>query len=285
MTNIIKKMQISKNFKQAEERLKAVWDSHAVLGDETADFVNTTAVTSVMHSSAATRANMVLAFLAANGVSVRLREKGASITSFGSFLYSPKKTGKSNFTDFIYENGEAFEVAVNKKVCENIEQLQKKASEAVENKAAEGAVKEAENTQTHGIIYKNMGVEEMLAKCDASKKRLHYAMARAEAEVASFCEQVNMLGTGGASKKYENQGAVNELFDTGRYSKAYRDQSRNYGKDIYQTYLRLKSKEKPSFCCFYHAGCLNHEQAYALHHAAIAFVSQSFSTRYAAQLL
>ena len=62
----------------------------------------------------------------------------------------------------------------------------------------------------------------MLAKCDPDKHgRKHFALARCEAEMASFCEQVNMLGTGGAPKKYENQGAVNELFDTGRYSKAY----------------------------------------------------------------
>ena len=54
-----------------------------------------------------------------------------------------------------------------------------------------------------------MGVEEMLARGDAGKSdRLHFAFGKAEAEMGSFCEQVNMLGSGGAAKKYENQGAV-----------------------------------------------------------------------------
>ena len=46
------------------------------------------------------------------------------------------------------------------------------------------------------IVFKNMGVGEMLARCDPDKAgRGHWTLLRAEAEVAGCCEQANLLGS------------------------------------------------------------------------------------------
>ena len=80
-------------------------------------------------------------------------------------------------------------------------------------------------------MFKNVGPEQMLAECDADRPgRTWFAVARWEAEFANHAEQVSLIGTGGAQKKYENQGGFNDLFDSGQPSKAYRDKGLNYGK-------------------------------------------------------
>ena len=88
------------------------------------------------------------------------------------------------------------------------------------------------------IVFKNIGPEEMMARCDPDRKgRTSWSACRAEAEMGTFFEQVNLLGAGGTAKKYENQGSYNELFDTGRASKLHRSSGLNYGKDIYGQWL------------------------------------------------
>jgi hypothetical protein len=77
-------------------------------------------------------------------------------------------------------------------------------------------------------------------------------------------EQVNMLGSGGANKKYENQGGFNELFDTGKVCKVYRDSSKNYGKDIMQLYRLKKKGHKSNKVGFFHIGCMNFMQAHTV---------------------
>jgi hypothetical protein len=95
-------------------------------------------------------------------------------------------------------------------------------------------------------------------------RRGWFSICRAEAEFANHCEQVNMLGTGGANKKYENQAGFNELFDTGRASKMYRDHSKNYGKDILQMFQRKRDGKPVNKTCFYHTGCMNFAQAWII---------------------
>ena len=78
----LRKIQVATNFKKAEGRILSLWDSHAILGDHACGFVLTASVTSCMHPSAGTRANMMLCFMAANGIGVSVRGKNVSRTSF-----------------------------------------------------------------------------------------------------------------------------------------------------------------------------------------------------------
>ncbi|CAK0900375.1 unnamed protein product, partial [Prorocentrum cordatum] len=82
------------------------------------------------------------------------------------------------------------------------------------------------------------------------------------AEFGSHCEQVNLLGSGGAQKKYENQAGYNDLFDDGMASKLYRDASKNYGKDVFANRKRrVLQRQEVRTMGFYHTGCMNFHDA------------------------
>lgn len=138
-----------------------------------------------------------------------------SLTSSGSKLYSPKKAGKSSFVDFFYQNGELYEIFVNSEVCANIEALHQKAGTVGAPEDGQYGQSSTKDNVTIGqytttpIMLKHMGIEIMLATCDADKpRRLHFSVRRADAEMASLCDQFKMLGSAGQAKKYENQGAA-----------------------------------------------------------------------------
>ena len=154
------------------ERFRDCWDDSTILG-ASQKFVYDAAVPHVMHSSTTTMGLINLAFLAGNGVTVKLRNRGASLTSFGSVFYHGKKVGKSNYTDFVYDNAELFELEVNKEQCAKLKEVRQKAAEQAADDAEAGAAHSAEKDETPhltGIVYKNVGPEEMLARCDPDVK-------------------------------------------------------------------------------------------------------------------
>jgi hypothetical protein len=103
--------------------------------------------------------------VAGNGLLIKLRERGATLTSHGTILYNGKKTGKSNYTDFVYDNGEEFEIAVNRQVCEELLKPKIRSAESAANQADDKP-----DPCLTGIIFKNVGPEEMLAQCDPDKQ-------------------------------------------------------------------------------------------------------------------
>ena len=50
-------------------------------------------------------------------IKTKVREAESSVTNFGSVFYHGKKTGKSNYSDFVYKHGEVFECIVNQEIC------------------------------------------------------------------------------------------------------------------------------------------------------------------------
>ena len=65
--------------------------------------------------------------------------------------------------------------------------------------------------------------EEMIAQCAPDGPRTWLSTVRADAEFAKFGEAAGLLASSNKSGKYERQGDLNELIDTGRVSKLYRD--------------------------------------------------------------
>ena len=121
--------------------------------------------------------------MAANGVCVKLRSRGATLTSFGSIFYAGKKNGKSNYTDFVYENAEAFELWVNSEVCEDLlKKNDAQAAGAAEPVDMAADLRDATPRKPTVIVFKNIGPEEMLARCDPDRPgRIHWSACRAEA--------------------------------------------------------------------------------------------------------
>ena len=227
----------SSHLKASVTAFRDLWSDEAVLG-EAAAYVYKCGVPFVLHPAVALMGLFNLCFLAANGLKVRVRAFGSCVTNFGSIFYHCKKTGKSNYTDFVYKHAEVFECQVNHKVCAEIFEMRKQKEDKVPGIVAVDVAGEDEpaviEPRPTNIVYKNVGPEEMLAQCDPEKPGcIWFSRLRAEAEFGSHCEQVNMLGSGGANKKYENQAGYNDLFDDGKVSKMYRSAALNYGKDIF----------------------------------------------------
>ena len=82
--------------------------------------------------------------------------------------------------------------------------------------------------------------------------------------MATFLEQVNLLGHGGQQKKYDNQRSLNELYDTGAPSKLFRVESKNYGSDLFAQWQAPSHTRAASQTTFSHAGCLNIAQVCSL---------------------
>ena len=82
--------------------------------------------------------------------------------------------------------------------------------------------------------------------------------------MATFLEQVNLLGHGGQQKKHENQGSLNELYDTGAPSKLFRDESKNYGSHLFAQWQALSHTRSASQTTFSHSGSLNIAQVFTL---------------------
>lgn len=201
-----------------------------------------------------------------NGVRSGMRSGGA-LTSFGAMCYAGKKAGKSNYTDVVFENADRFQLWLNRAMCGNLEK--ERAATALAEVRPGGADKdgctEDYSCKPTVCVFKNVGPEEMLARCSPTRPGgLHGAAIRAEAEMATFLEHANLLGTGSQHKKYEHQGSLNELYDTGAPSKLYRGERTNYGADLFATWHALTATKRAPQTAFYHTGCLNIAQAFAL---------------------
>ena len=61
-------------------------------------------------------------FRAGNGVQIKTRERGAMTSSHGAIPFQLRKAGKSNFTDLIVENTDAYELHVNSPVIKEYEE-------------------------------------------------------------------------------------------------------------------------------------------------------------------
>ena len=64
--------------------------------------------------------------------------------------------------------------------------------------------------------------------------------------------------------RYERQGDLNELIDTGDVSKLHRDGDLNFGKDLVATWERAQAGTPKPKTMFYHASCCNVQDAYTM---------------------
>ena len=91
---------------------------------------------------------------------------------WGCFL-SRQKTGKSNVTDFVYENLELFEIDINEAACEQQLQRQKENESAACGSPTDSPPQpvgtQKEQLVITGVVYKNISPEENLAQCDPDK--------------------------------------------------------------------------------------------------------------------
>ncbi|CAK0890531.1 unnamed protein product, partial [Prorocentrum cordatum] len=270
-----KKQVINRHLEAAVRSFRAAWNDDSILGDAKA-YVYSVAVPYVMHPAVALMGLYNLGFLAANGIKAGARSSGAKVTNFGSFFYHGKKTGKSNYTDSVFQHGEEFEVDVNDAACR-----------LIHNPPAQADGVPSDPPTTTNIIFKNVGPEEMMAQADPNKfGRGWWSAIWAEAEFGSHCEQVNLLGSGGAQKKYENQAGYNDLFDDGMASKLYRDASKNYGKDVFANWKRrVLQRQEVRTMGFYHTGRMNSHDAYKLLCEAEGHHSMALLDRYCAMPL
>jgi len=92
-----KKQVMNRHLEAAVKSFRSAWNDDSILGDARG-FVYSVAVPYVMHPAVALMVLYNLGFLAANGIKASVRSAGAKVTSFGSFFYHGKKTGKSNYT-------------------------------------------------------------------------------------------------------------------------------------------------------------------------------------------
>lgn len=216
----------------SEASIVKVWDATAALGTAR-HFVQTFSVPCVLHDLPCSQALMDLCFLAGNAPLIQTRERGPISTSHGSIVVQLRKTGKSNFTDLTMDNAVRWEMEVNRdKYTE---------WKAQQRQLGKGSVKGQSSTQPEWSFcaYKSLTPEEMIAQCAVSTSRDWFAVMRGDAEFGAFAESTGMLTqSGGGAKKYERQGSVNELIDTGRVSKLHRDEKQNYGKDLLADFQR-----------------------------------------------
>ncbi|CAK0862916.1 unnamed protein product [Prorocentrum cordatum] len=247
-----KKQVINRHLEAAVRSFRAAWNDDFILGDAKA----------YVYSVAVPYAGV--------------RSSGAKVTNFGSFFYHGKKTGKSNYTDSVFQHGEELEVDVNDA-----------ARRLIHNPPAQADAVPSDPPTTTNIIFKNVGPEEMMAQADPNKfGRGWWSAIRAEAEFGSHCEQVNLLGSGGAQKKYENQAGYNDLFDDGMASKLYRDASKNYGKDVFANWKRrVLQRQEVRTMGFYHTGRMNFHDAHKLLCEAEGHHSMALLDRYCAMPL
>ena len=267
-----KKRQQLQHLKASVTLASDLWDDTAVLGI-TRPHILAISVPYNVHQSVAAMGCLNLCLFAANGVRADFRGRGI-LTSFGSMFYAGKKAGKSNYTDLVYDNADRFQLWLNAPVFRKMEEAKAAANldiavhghaEAAPDIDDDALAPETTPAKPTICVFKNVGPEEMLARCSPTRPgRLHWAAIRAEAEMATFLEQVNLLGTGGQNKKYEHQGSLNELFDTGAPSKLYRDASKNYGADLFAKWKAQGTTQKTPQMALYHTGCLNIAQAFAL---------------------
>ena len=193
--------------------------------------------------------------------------KSGVLTSFGSMFYISKKASKSNYTDMVSTTPTASQFWLNedilKKLKDNEEASTLVSAVASSENAAPAAAQPRE--QPTICVFKNVGLEEMLARCSPTpwggaigqpsgrKRRWQHSWNR-----------VNLLGHGGQQKKYEDQGSLNELYDTGAPSKLFRDESKNYGSDLLAQWQALSHTRAASQTTFHHAGSLNIAQVFSL---------------------
>ena len=259
-----KKRQQLEHLKASVTHATGLWKDDAVLG-AASSHVHAVSVPYNVHTSVGAMGLLNLCLFAANGVRSKMRQNGI-LTSFGSMYYAGKKTGKSNYTDLVHDNADVFQLWLNEAIFKQMDEAKRASAAASAVVGRDEPPVEATWPDAPTIcVFKNVGPEEMLARCSPTRKgRLHWAAIRAEAEMATFLEQVNLIGTGGNPKKYEHQGSLNELFDTGAPSKLYRDESKNYGSDLYSKWQAVNDARRVPQMAFYHTGCLNIAQAFSL---------------------
>ena len=127
-------------------------------------------------------------YVAGNGLNLRFRDGGGvMLSSHGCGFYQGKKTGKSNVTDFCYDNLEVFELSANEAACEALLEKEKREKEWQQEQdvqampeargqaAGPPAVMSASPATSAptpavtGVVFKNISPEENLAQFDQDK--------------------------------------------------------------------------------------------------------------------
>ena len=103
----------------------------------------------------------------------------------------------------------------------------------------------------------------MIAQCAADSGRTWFSVLRTDAEFSKCAEATGLIGNAHMkNNKFERQGDANELIDTGRVSKMFRDGALNFGKDLLSMYDTLQSGKPLRKTMYYHTSACNVVQAY-----------------------
>ena len=152
--------------------------------------------------------NMCL--FAGDGVRSSMRKSGV-LTSFGFMFHAAKKVGNSNCTDLF-----CFQLGLNEDIFKKFKDNEAASALVSTVSSSENAAPAAAQppvSSSRSACFKNVRPEIVCSRACSSTRhgRCHWVAIRAEAEMATFLVQVNLLGHDGTQKKYENQGRTGRL--------------------------------------------------------------------------
>ncbi|CAK0887356.1 unnamed protein product, partial [Prorocentrum cordatum] len=173
-----------------------------------------------LHELPTAMATMMLAFHAQNGMMIGIRNRPLT-SSFAAIFFHFAKTNKSGVNSLLERGAVPFELWVN-------------SVELAKWHNAKGDIKE-EHVPITLTFLPGATMEELSAQCDPTKAgRSYFSVLHGHDEFAGVADELGIFGSNPRSKA--RQSDFNYLIDKGTPSKVLRDDSKNYGKNLFEAY-------------------------------------------------